>query len=578
MDYVPPTKNLEFILFGVLDIEREWRSEQNIRDLDQDLVRTILQECANMVASVMSPLYQSADAEGAHWREGEVLAPSGFKDAFNTMVDGGWLGTDGNPSYGGQGLPKVVTVGLEEMFWGGNVNLWLYAALTIAAAYCIDAHADPSIRETYLPQMYEGKCTGAMALTESHAGTDLGMIRTRAVPQADGTYSMTGTKIFITSGDHDLAKNIVHLVLAKLPDSPTGTKGISLFLVPKFLVRENGEVNERNAWSSSSIEKKMGIHGSATCVIHYEGATGFLIGKPNEGLKRMFTMMNYARLSIGIQGLGLAERAYQAAAAYAKERLQGRSATGPKNTDGPADPIIEHGDVRRMLLIQRAYNEGSRAFSLFVALHLDRSVRAQSEEKRARSLRLVELLTPVAKAFITDRGMECVLLAQQCFGGHGYIREWGMEQIVRDIRISQIYEGTNGIQAMDLLGRRVLADGGQTLKEVIGEMIGDLPEHSHSQVVRESCDLLFSLTKWIIDSSTHSPELLGAIAVDYLDLVGHVIYGWLWVRMETADDGTRGKQKLADFYFAKLMPKIRTLDATIRAGHNSITTPESDWF
>ena len=455
--YQPPVDEMLFVLFDVLGAEEKWSRMAAFREVDRSLVAAVLGEAGKLAAGI-APLYQSADASPPRWSEGHVATPPGFKEAFGNLASGGWFGVSGNADYGGQGLPKMLTVLLEEMFWGANTNLYLYGALTVGAALCLEAHADEDVKRRYLPELYAGRWTGAMALTESHAGTDLGLIRTRAEPLADGGYAVTGTKIFITSGEHDLAENIVHLVLAKLPDAPPGNRGISLFLVPKFL--PNGD---RNGFSSGSIEHKMGIRGSATSVIHYDGAVGALIGQPNRGLACMFTMMNHARLSVGVQGLGLAELACQNAAAYARERLQGRAATGPKNVGGDADSILVHPDVRRMLLTQRAFVAAGRAFGAYVGLQIDLAENADDDAARAAAARRVDLLTPVAKAFLTDRGLECAVLAQQTFGGHGYIVEHGVEQIVRDVRITQIYEGANGIQALDFAARKVCRDGGAAL-------------------------------------------------------------------------------------------------------------------
>lgn len=573
--YNPPIDDVEFVLYGVLEIDDEWQKLDI--PMDRELARSVLEEGGRVARDVMEPLSQSADQEGATWDDGNVYAPTGFKEAFDVLTQGGWLGTGGNPAYGGQGMPKILTTVIEEMFWGANTNLWLYAALTSGATYCIDAHASAELKARYLPAMYEGKWTGAMALTESHAGTDLGLLRTRAAHVGGNTYAITGTKIFITSGEHDLAENIVHLVLARIEDAPQGTRGISLFLVPKYLVRDDGSMGHRNGFASGSIEHKMGIRGSATSVINYDQAEGYLIGEPNAGLRCMFTMMNYARLSVGVQGLGLSERAYQMASTYAKERVQGRPPSGPVDSEKDADAIIEHPDVRRMLLTQRALTEGSRAFSLFVAMHLDRAQHG-TDAHAEQSTRYVELLTPIAKAFITDRAMECALTAQQCFGGHGYIAETGIEQIVRDTRISQIYEGTNGVQAMDLLGRKVLQDGGKTLAALIAELRQTQVATSYAKRVGEVFDLWLESTEWLGNRAQEEPDLIGAAAVDYLNLSGYVLYAWLWARMAHMDTGERGKRALAQFYFDRLLPLADYHATCIRTGSASLSSPASSWF
>ena len=576
MPYTPPLEDLEFLLFDVFDLEEDWAAAS--LDIDRLLVTTLLGECGKIARDVMAPLSQSSDQEGASWVNGSVFAPRGFKDAFQEIQQGGWLGISGNIQYGGQGMPRVLATCIDEMFWAANSNLWLYGSLTSGATYCIDAHADIELKETYLPSMYEGKWTGAMALTESHAGTDLGMLRTKAEKSADGTYKLNGTKIFITSGEHDLAENIIHLVLARIEGAPTGTRGISLFLVPKFLPDSDGAFTVRNGLTSVSIEHKMGIRGSATSMINYADATGYLIGAENNGLRNMFTMMNFARLSVGVQGLGLASKAYQLSSAYSKERLQGRSSQGPKQSGSDADPIIEHPDVRRMLLTQRAYVEGSRALAILISKYLDKAVYVSDEGERAKYQRFVELLTPLAKAFMSDRGVETSLLAQQCFGGHGYIQETGIEQIVRDARITQIYEGTNGIQALDFIGRKVLLDGAATLREFLLE----LQSFSVAETFREAMLLqiqeLQDLTVWLLDQNNSQVDLAGALSVDFLDYCGHVIYAALWARMAAEDRDDLGKKVIAKYYFDKLLPKTESLKASLRAGAESIMEPNSEWF
>ncbi|MCY4094682.1 MAG: acyl-CoA dehydrogenase [Gammaproteobacteria bacterium] len=573
--YVPPIEDFNFLLYDVFNVDHDWTDESV--PIDRELANSILAECGRVARDVMAPLSSSADQEGAKWQDGVVSAPQGFKEAFAVLTQGGWLGTAGNPEFGGQGMPKVLTTAVEEMFWGANTNLWLYAALTSGATYCIDAHASHELKSSFLPAMYDGRWTGAMALTESHAGTDLGMLRTKAEHVEGNTYAITGTKIFITSGEHDLAENIIHLVLARIEGAPQGTRGISLFLVPKYLVNAQGELGERNGFASGAIEHKMGIRGSATSVINYDGAMGYLIGEPNAGLRCMFTMMNYARVSVGVQGLGLSERAYQMASSYAKERLQGRAPNGPVNEQGAADPIIEHPDVRRMLLTQRALTEGSRAFALFAAVQLDRTQHADSEIAAA-AMRYVELLTPIVKAFISDRAMEATLLAQQCFGGHGYIVESEIEQIVRDARISQIYEGTNGIQALDLLGRKVLQDGGKTLAELVAELRQEELDPTYSEQVSAALDLWIDVTEWLGVNTRADPSLAGTSAVDYLNLAGYVLYAWLWARMSSIDDGTLGKSDLARFYFDQLLPRVEYHATVIKNGSDAVTGPKSHWF
>ena len=565
LSYTPPFADMEFVLFDVFAAETEWSRMPALKETDRELALAVLAEAGKVAREVMAPLYQASDSEGAHWRDGEVTAPAGFREGFKALAEGGWFGVAGNAEHGGQGLPRMLTVPLEEMLWSANVNLYLYGALTVGAAVCIDTHGDEAMKRRYLPKLYGGEWTGAMALTESHAGTDLGMIRTRAVPVGDA-YEITGTKIFITSGEHDVADNIVHLVLAKLPDAPAGSRGISLFLVPKYLPD-----GSRNGFASGSIEHKMGIRGSATSVINYDAATGYLIGVPNGGLANMFTMMNHARLSVGIQGLSLGELAYQNAVVYARDRLQGRSASGPRNPDAPADSILVHPDVRRMLLTQRAFTEGGRAFAAFVGLMLDRAKYADVATDREWGQALVDLLTPLVKAFLTDRGMEGAVLAQQVFGGHGYIVEHGMEQIVRDARIAQIYEGTNGVQALDFAARKVLRDGARTLNRFLSEMADDPVPAEFQAPLSDALAAVETATSHLLSNAPSNPDLPGAMSVDFLELAGLGIYAWLWARMAQADaDSARNKTDVARFFYAKLLPKTRSLLANIEAGADSV--------
>ena len=574
LSYSPPVDDMAFVLFDVFDAEAEWARTPAFGNVDRSLALAVLREAGKLASEAMAPLYQSADAEGAHWQDGTVTAPSGFTDAFQALAKGGWFGVSGNPEFGGQGLPKALTGLVEEMFWAANSNLYLYGALTTGAATCINAHGDADAKARYLPSLYAGKWTGAMALTEAHAGTDLGLMRTRAVPDGQN-YLLTGTKVFITSGEHDLAENIVHLVLAKLPDAPAGTGGISLFIVPKVLPD-----GSRNRFSSGSIEHKMGIRGSATSVINYDDATGYLVGEPHKGLRCMFTMMNHARVSVGIQGLGLADLAYQNAAIYARERLQGRAPSGPQNPDAAADSLIVHPDVRRMLLTQRAFAEGGRAFAALVGLLLDQAESAAEPAERETAQRLVDLLTPVVKAFLTDRGTECALMAQQVFGGHGYIVDHGMEQIVRDVRITQIYEGANGIQALDFAGRKVLRDGGQTLRLFLDRCRADAVPDEFREPLGAALDTVERVARYLLAGTAKNPNLPGACSSDFLELTGLGIYAWLWAKMAAAQQGDQGASKLAvaRFFYAKLLPKTEALAQSIVNGADAVMAlPESQF-
>ena len=578
LPYRPPVEDTMFLLRDVFKIHEDWASWSEFNDVDLDLAQAILEQGGKFAAEVMGPVSQTADQEGAHWRDNAVYAPSGYKEAFDGVVAGGWFGLTGDPKYGGQGLPTVLSIGVEEYFWGANTTLWLYGSLTVGAAHCIDIHCDEATKKKYLPSMYEGTWTGAMALTEAHAGTDLGLLRTKATPHGDGSYRLKGTKIFITSGEHNLAENIIHLVLAKLPDSPAGSKGISLFLAPKFLVNDDGTLGARNDFYSASIEEKMGIHGSATSTIVYEGAVGYLVGGAHQGLACMFTMMNAARLSVGVQGLGCAERAYQLASDYVKERRQGHAVHLPHDTNDEADPIIEHSDIRRLMLIQRAFTEGGRAFAIFIAHQIDRARFAESKEDREQANRFVELLTPIAKAFLTDRAMDTTLHAQQCFGGHGYIRETGIEQLVRDTRITQIYEGTNGVQAWDLVRRKVLLNRGQYVAEFADYMRATNIAGPHTAVVAQYIDKWLECTKLILEGSSNTLEFAAGNASDFLELSGLVIYAWLWNQMSAPNDEFLKKKYTAEFYFDRILPRIPSLFTAIRNGTDSLQAPESAWF
>ncbi len=574
MEYKAPEQDIAFLLNNVFDVQKEWSDIPAFADFTDDLLAAVVSEGGRVASGVLAPINQSGDAQGCTWNDGEVRTPDGFPAAFAEFVGGGWLGLSGNPEYGGQGMPKMLGCLIEEMFWAANPSFYLYGTLTVGAALCIDSHGTEEQKSLYLPKLYGGEWTGAMGLTESHAGTDLGLIRTKAEPNADGTYAISGTKIFITSGEHDLADNIVHLVLAKLPDAPGGSRGISLFIVPKFLPDAGGNPGARNAVASGSLEHKMGIRASATNVMNFDGATGWLLGEPNQGLACMFTMMNYERLSVGLQGLGAGEMAYQLGAAYARDRLQGRAPAGPQNADGPADSLLVHPDVRRMLLTARAYSEGGRAFAMFAGLQLDRGKYADDAKAQA----FAELLTPVAKAFMSDRGFESAVAAQQVFGGHGYIQEWGAEQVVRDTRIAQIYEGTNGVQAMDLIGRKVLRDGGRTLEDLVAHMRGVTVNDAYAAPLEAAFERMLESTRSVVRRSQEDANLPGAVATDYLDLVGHTVYAWLWARMASASAASEAKQATARFYFDRLLPRTLGLAASIEAAAAAVSDFPEDAF
>ena len=577
MIYSAPEKDAEFLLFDVFDVEQIWSKIADFRDIDRSTIEAVIAEGSRLSAQTLFESFQESTHSGCDWNGGQVSAPKEFKNPFKELTSGGWLGLSGNPRFGGQGMPKMLGCLIEEMFWASNASLYLYGTLTVGTSLCIDSHGSEDQKKTYLEKLYSGQWTGAMALTESHAGTDLGIIKTKAEPDVDGSYQLTGTKIFITSGEHDMAENIIHLVLAKLPDAPPGTKGISLFIVPKFLMDSNGDLVERNNWSSGSLEHKMGITGSATSVINYDNARGFLLGEENKGLNAMFTMMNYERLSVGLQGLGSGDLAYQQAADYAKDRLQGRSPRGPQNENGAADSLLVHSDVRRMLLTQRAYNEAGRAFGLFVGMQLDLANHADDQ----LAMQLVDLLTPVAKAFLSDKGFEGAVLAQQVFGGHGYIKEWGVEQIVRDARIAQIYEGTNGVQALDLVARKVIKDGGRAVQSFLKYVRNTKVDSDLEEVLEENLNRLDFVTQSIVRRSQADPDLPGSVSADYLELFGLVCYAWLWARMvhhAPSDEFGSAKKETARFFFHRLLPRTAFLERSIASSSDVVMTLSDDAF
>lgn len=582
-DYKAPLRDMRFVLNEVFEVAKLWAQLPALADaVDAETVEAILEEAGKVTAKSVAPLSRGGDEEGCHWDNGVVSTPAGFPQAYKTYAEGGWVGVGGDPAYGGMGMPKVVSAQVEEMINSSTLAFGLYPMLTSGACVSINTHASDELKAIYLPKMYSGEWAGSMCLTEPHAGTDLGIIRSRAEPQADGSYKISGTKIFITGGEHDLTENIIHLVLAKLPDAPAGPKGISLFLVPKFMVNADTSLGERNPVTCGSIEHKMGIQASATCVMNFDEAVGYLVGEPNRGLAAMFTMMNYERLGVGIQGLASGERSYQNAIEYARDRVQSRSPTGPKAPDKVADPIIVHPDVRRMLLTMKASNEGGRAFSTYVAMQLDIAKFSEDATMRQRADDLVALLTPVAKAFLTDLGLETTVHGQQVFGGHGYIREWGQEQLVRDVRITQIYEGTNGIQALDLVGRKIVGNGGafytlfaDEIRGFIASAGSELAEFT--QPLQAAVNDLDELTAWVLERAKSNPNEIGAASVEYLHAFGYMAYGYMWALMAKAALGKEqqevfyaSKMGTARFYFARLLPRIQSLSASVRAGSESL--------
>ncbi|EPL15353.1 acyl-CoA dehydrogenase C-terminal domain-containing protein [Pseudomonas sp. CF161] len=582
-DYKAPLRDMRFVLNEVFEVAKLWAELPALAEtVDAQTVEAILEEAGKVTGKSIAPLSRSADEEGCHWSNGAVTTPQGFTQAYQTYAEGGWVGVGGDPAYGGMGMPKAVSAQVEEMVNSASLSFGLYPMLTAGACLSINAHASEELKETYLPNMYAGVWAGSMCLTEPHAGTDLGIIRTKAEPQADSSYRVSGTKIFITGGEHDLTENIIHLVLAKLPDAPAGPKGISLFLVPKFMVNADGSLGARNPVTCGSIEHKMGIQASATCVMNFDEAVGYIVGEPNKGLAAMFTMMNYERLGVGIQGLASGERSYQNAVEYARDRLQSRSPTGPQAKDKVADPIIVHPDVRRMLLTMKASNEGGRAFSTYVAMQLDTAKFSEEPATRKRAEDLVALLTPVAKAFLTDLGLETTVHGQQIFGGHGYIREWGQEQLVRDVRITQIYEGTNGIQALDLVGRKIVGNGGafyqlfaDEIRHFTATASSDLGEFT--KPLNDAVAVLDDLTAWLLDRAKSNPNEIGAASVEYLQAFGYTAYAYMWALMAKAALGKEGQEDFyasklgtARFYFARLLPRIHSLSASVKAGSESL--------
>ena len=583
--YNPPLRDMQFLLHEVFGVEQEYKAMPKHAEVDADTINAVLEEAGKFAANVVFPLNISGDEEGCKLdaTTHEVTTPKGFKEAYQQFVEGGWPALSCDPAYGGQGLPFVVNSALYEMLNSANQAWTMYPGLSHGAYEALHAHGSDELKAKYLPKLTSGEWTGTMCLTEPHCGTDLGLLRTKAEPQADGTYKITGNKIFISAGEHDFTSNIVHLVLARLPDAPAGSKGISLFVVPKYKVNADGSLGERNAIYCGGLEHKMGIKANATAQIVMDGAVGEMVGQPNKGLQAMFVMMNAARLGVGNQSLGLTEVAYQNALAYAKDRLQMRSLSGTKAKDKPADPIIVHPDVRRMLLTAKAYAEGGRALSTFCGLLIDKELNHPDEKVRKDSAELVALLTPIVKAFLTDNGWISTTAAQQVFGGHGFIKEWGMEQFVRDNRINMIYEGTNGIQALDLLGRKVLSNQGATLKK-FGKLVAQLVEEEGvnekmAEFINPIAVLGEQMTKFTTEigfKGMQIPDEVGAAAVDYLRVAGHLVFGYFFARMAqvalrkiaegNTDSFYQAKLQTARFYFARLFPETASLMRTARAG------------
>ncbi|WP_273523236.1 acyl-CoA dehydrogenase C-terminal domain-containing protein [Rhodosalinus sediminis] len=578
--YDAPTRDMQFVLHDVLAV-----SEAGIpgyEELDRETTAAILGEAAKLSENVLAPLNPVGDAQGCTLENGVVRTPEGFRDAYEQMRAGGWMGLDADPEYGGQGMPYLIGSAVGEMFVSANMAFNMYQGLTHGAYSAIHAHGSEEQKRTYLPNLVDGIWSGTMNLTEPHCGTDLGLIRTKAEPADDGTYRITGQKIWISAGEHDLSENIIHLVLAKAPGGGEGTKGISLFIVPKFLVNADGSLGARNAVTCGGLESKMGIHGNATCVMNYDGATGYLVGELHKGMRAMFTMMNEARIGVGLQGYAQGEVAYQNARAFAQDRLQGRDVTGPANPDGPADPIIVHPDVRRNLLQQKSFVEGARAFTFWGAQMIDRAERAGDAEADA----MISLLTPVIKGFLTDKGFETTVLAQQTLGGSGFVKEWGLEQFVRDSRITMIYEGTNGIQSLDLVGRKLGQDGGKAIMAFFEMIKAFNKEHEGEdeafdrdflEPLKQASKDLQSAGMFFMQQGMKNPQAALSGSYDFMHLFGHVCLGFMWAKMglaakaalaEGRGDPAFMEAKLATgrYYMARQLPATGMHLARIGSG------------
>ncbi|MGR3498442.1 MAG: acyl-CoA dehydrogenase C-terminal domain-containing protein [Limimaricola soesokkakensis] len=589
--YTAPIRDMQFVLHEMLDISRQ--EIPGYADLDADFTAAILEEAGKLSSGVLAPLNLTGDHQGCRLENGVVRTPEGFKAAFDQIRDGGWTAIDVAEQYGGQGLPYLMHTAANEPMVSANMALNMYQGLTHGAYSAIHIHGTDEQKARWLPKLGSCEWTGTMNLTEPHCGTDLGLMRTKAVPQEDGTYRISGQKIFISAGEHDMAENIVHLVLAKIPGGPEGIKGVSLFIVPKFLVNEDGSLGARNGVACGNLEEKMGIHSNATCVMNYDDAEGYLLGEAHKGMRAMFTMMNEARLGVGLQGWAQSEVAYQNALAYAKDRLQGRAVTGAKNPEGPADPLIVHPDIRRSLMDQKSFNEAARAFTYWGAMLIDRSHKAGDAEAEA----MISLLTPIIKGFLTDKGFEMCVQAQQVFGGHGYIEEWGMSQFVRDARIAMIYEGANGVQALDLVGRKLAAQGGKPMMTLIEEIKVFCKDNAEdADFARDFIEPLKSASKdmqqaamFFMQNGMKDPNAALAGSSDFMHLMGHVCLGWTWARMAKAaqaglDAGTgdRGfyETKLATgrYYMARQLPATKMHLARIESGAAPVMALEADAF
>ena len=594
--YKAPLRDLQFNLFELFDYEAHYQSLSGYEDVSAELITTILNEFDKFCSNILSPLNAVGDKEGCTWSDGEVATPSGYKEAYRQYVEAGWPALANEPAYGGQGLPESLSIVLGEMRGTANWSWGMYPGLSHGAVNTIELHGTDSQKQRFLTPLVEGTWTGTMCLTEAHCGTDLGLLRTKAEAAADGSYQITGTKIFISSGEYDLTENIVHIVLARLPDAPIGVKGISLFIIPKFNVNDDGSMGERNTVRCGSIEHKMGIHGNATCVMNFDGARGYLLGEPNQGLQAMFTFMNTARIGTALQGIAHMELGYQKSLAYAKDRLQMRSVTGPKNPDGPADPIIVHPDVRRMLLTQKALSEGGRMMVAYTGKLVDVIECTTDEVEKKSAEDMLSFMTPIAKAFLTETGFESANLALQCFGGHGYIKEWGVEQNVRDARIGMLYEGTTGIQALDFIGRKVLGSGGVLLQNFTREIHHFCKANAEVAELQEFIEPLQALNKkWgeltlhIGTKAMENADEAGAASVDYLMFSGYSCLAYFWAKAAfkaqaaLAAESSEGefyeaKLKTARFYYQRILPRTSTCEAAILSGADNVMSLEVEAF
>ena len=590
--YTAPIKDMQFVLHNVLNVTES--SIPGYEELEEDFTSAILEEAGKLTSEVLAPLNAVGDKEGCRLENGVVYTPKGFKEAFAKVKEGGWTGLDMPEQYGGQNMPYVLGSAVGEMFSASNQAFTMYQGLTHGAASAILAHGSDAQKDTYLPNMVSCEWTGTMNLTEPHCGTDLGLMRTKAAPQSDGSYKIIGQKIFISSGEHDMADNIIHLVLAKIEGGPEGIKGVSLFIVPKFMVREDGSLGERNAVTVGSIEEKMGIHGNSTCVMNYDGAVGYLLGEEHKGMRAMFTMMNEARIGVGMQGLAQADVAYQNALAYAKDRLQGRAVTGAENPNGPADPLIVHPDIRRSLMEQKSFVEGARAFILWGANLIDAAHRSSDSDADG----LISLMTPVIKGFLTDVGYDMTVKAQQIYGGHGYIEEWGMSQFTRDARIAMIYEGANGVQALDLVGRKLAQDGGKhvmaffdLIKTFIKDNAGQDAEFDKTflEPLKAASKDLQSAGMYFMQNGMKNPNNALSGSNDFMHMFGHVCLGYMWAKM-----GIAAKKALADkvgdpafletklatgrFYMARQLPATALHLTRIETGAQTVMALDSANF